>query len=318
VGHTPVLYDETFSMLDVKPGETWVDCTFGRGGHTKGFLDRVGDQGQVIALDQDYQAIEHAKTEFKEELESKKLLLIHTNFQNLSIVLNGLGIHPDGVFADFGLSSPQLDNDHRGFSYRNKDAKLDMRMNDKETTKTAADILNQYSGPELTSLFRLYSEEPRAPLLSKRILERREEKPFETVGDFYDISQNLWKQSRRNPSAKHFQALRIEVNGELDVIHKLLKQSFERVKKGGKLGFIAFHSLEDKIVKDQFKFWQKGPSKAKTLILQEKLPITDASMRQLSKTVAKIIKPFPAKATDEETKRNVRSRTARLRCLEKL
>ncbi len=305
-------------MLDVKPGEVWVDCTFGRGGHTRGFLDRVGEKGQVIALDQDYKAIEHAKSEFKEELQSKRLLLIHTNFQNLSIVLNGLNIHPDGVFADFGLSSPQLDGDIRGFSYRDKNAKLDMRMNDQEKTKTAADILNQYNRTELTNIFRLYSEEPRAHLLSKRILEKREEKPFETVGDFYEISQNLWKHSRRNPSAKHFQAIRIEVNGELEVIRKLLKQSFEQVKKGGKLGFIAFHSLEDKIVKEQFKFWQKGPSKAKTLILQEKLPITDDSMRQLSKTVAKIIKPFPAKAGEDETKRNVRSRTARLRCLEKL
>ena len=303
--HISVLLEETISGLDIKPDGTYVDLTLGRAGHSKALIEKL-DKGLLIGVDQDITAIEFGEKKLSET--NKRFKLVHSNFVNIKDILNNLGIDKvDGIMMDLGVSSPQFDNPERGFSYR-ENATLDMRMNqsDKLTAKT---IVNTYSFNELCKVMREYGDERFAPQIASNIIKARTVKEIETTFELVDIikkSKPMKELSKPGHPAKQvFQALRIEVNDELNVLKKALKDCLEVLKPNGRLAVITFHSGEDKIVKTIFK--EKTQSQGNRIDLpDEKIKI------EYELVNTKVILP-----SEEELRHNRRSQSAKLRIIKR-
>lgn len=303
--HISVLLEETIDSLNLKDSSVIVDCTLGYGGHSSYILSRI-KQGFLFAFDQDSEAIRHSTDRLKKI--GTNFTIIKSNFSNLKEELEKLDVKEvDGFLFDLGVSSPQLDEDERGFSYHN-DAKLDMRM-DRDNPISAYDIVNNYSKEELTNIFYKYGEDKFSRNIAKKIVEARQEKKIETTLELVDIIKSAVPMKFRkdkHPARQIFQAIRIEVNHELDVIEPALEQALSLLKVGGRVSVITFHSLEDRIVKKFFKEKTKIDPKVKGLpnIPDEFLPDF--------KLVCSIT---PSK---EELEVNKRARSARLRVIERI
>ena len=253
--HIPVLLNETIDGLDIKENGIYVDGTAGGGGHSYEILKRL-KSGKLISIDQDPDAIATVKQRFKDNENS---IIIKGNFSEMKSLLNQRGIYQvDGVLLDIGVSSHQLDTAERGFSFH-EDAPLDMRMSQSGTS--AADLVNNLSQKELSRIIYTYGEEKYADSISKGIVKYRENKPIETTFELAEIIRNSVPERVRragHPARKTFQALRIEVNHELDALKQGLDDAFELLGKDGRLAVITFHSLEDRIVKQKMASWYRG------------------------------------------------------------
>lgn len=253
--HIPVLFNETIDSLQIRPDGVYVDCTSGGGGHSAAILERL-ENGRLICLDQDPQAIETLQKRFGED---KRVTIVKTNFSDIKTVLQNLGIDAvDGVLADLGVSSHQLDTAERGFSFHN-DAPLDMRMS--MQGMSAADVVNTYSEPELANVIFRYGEEKYSRSIARAIVKAREKKRIETTFELTDIIKSAMPAKAMrdgHPSRKTFQAIRIEVNGELSRLPDAIGNMFDCLKIGGVLSIISFHSLEDGVVKTKFKEFTQG------------------------------------------------------------
>lgn len=303
--HISVLLEETVNALNVKSNGVYVDATSGGGGHSSRLLQNIKD-GKLIAIDQDPSAIKTLKNRFSGD---ERVIIVHDNFVNIDSILDSvgyLGENVDGIIADLGVSSHQLDTVERGFSYH-KDAPLDMRMSGEGIS--ARDLVNTLSQQELQRILYLYADEKFAPSISKNIVKARSEAPIETTLQLAEIVSNSVPAAiRRNghPARKTFQALRIEVNAELSKLEIALDFMFERLNIGGRLAIITFHSLEDKIVKNKFKKYCEGCS------CPRDFPVCQCG----KKPRGKALKPIsPSKTEIEE---NPRSRSAKLRTIEKI
>lgn len=303
--HIPVLLNETVDGLDIKENGIYVDGTAGGGGHSAEILSRLKD-GKLISIDQDPDAIRHVKERFKDNPNS---IIIKGNFGNMKELLNERGIYcVDGVMLDIGVSSHQLDTSERGFSFH-EEAPLDMRMS--QSGQSAADLVNDLSYAELAQIINNYGEEKFASSIARNIVRARQEKRIETTLELAEIIKNSVPQKVRrdgHPARKTFQALRIAVNHELDVLESGLDDAFELLSKGGRLSVITFHSLEDRIVKQKMASWCTGCTCPK------EFPVCVCG----NKPKAKLVNRKPIVASDEELEINARSRSAKLRVCEKL
>lgn len=303
--HIPVLLNETINGLNIQENGIYVDGTAGGGGHSSKILSHL-KEGKLISIDQDPDAIRHVKERFKDNPNS---IIVKGNFSDMKELLNARGIYcVDGVMLDIGVSSHQLDVAERGFSFH-EDAPLDMRMS--QEGASAADLVNTLEYSELARIINNYGEEKFASSIAKNIVKARQEKRIETTLELAEIIKNSVPQKVRrdgHPARKTFQALRIAVNRELDVLEKGLDEAFELLSKGGRLAVITFHSLEDRIVKQKMASWCVGCTCPKDF------PVCVCG----NKPKAKLVNRKPIVATDEELELNVRSRSAKLRVCEKL
>ena len=303
--HISVLLEESVNALDIKPDGIYVDCTAGGGGHSAEVLKKLGENGRMVLFDRDPDAIETVTNRFKDD---KRVTIVHSNFSEIKKVLADLGIDGvDGIIADLGVSSHQLDTAGRGFSFH-YDAPLDMRMSQQGTT--AEDIVNSYSQKELFNVISKYGEEKFASSVANAIVRARDKKRIETTLELAEIVSNaIPAKFRRNghPARKTFQAIRIEVNAELTVLENTLPDMFEALNKDGVLAIISFHSLEDRIVKDYFRTLKEGCTCPK-----------DFPVCVCGKTPKALVKSAGVKATGKEVTENNRSRSAKLRTAKKL
>ncbi len=308
--HIPVLLNEVLDGLDIKADGIYVDATFGRGGHSRKILERLGPSGRLYGLDRDLTAVEAAK-----EIKDERFCITHSAFSNILEVCERLGIagKVDGILMDIGVSSPQIDDPSRGFSF-DKDGPLDMRM-DQSAKLDAKTIVNTYSKQDLAYIFKVYGEENFASKVAAAIVRDREKKPFETT---LELSEFIKRVIGGKPTPKHkatrcFQALRIAVNGELDELKKALDSSLEVLADNGRLCVISFHSLEDRIVKTFIKDKSQGQK------VPNGLPLTFEETEKMRLATAKVEPVGGAiKATAEEIESNVRSRSATLRVCRRL
>ncbi len=252
--HRSVLLEETVNGLNIRPDGIYVDGTLGGGGHAYEICRRLGDKGSIIGIDQDEAAIEAAGIRLKDF--GEKVTIVRSNYCEMKSVLHGLGIDKvDGIVLDLGVSSYQLDTAERGFSYR-EDAPLDMRM-DRRQTMTARDIVNDYSEKDLYRVIRDYGEDKFAKNIAKHIVIEREKRSIETTGQLTEIIRGAipmkFQKKSGHPAKRTFQAIRIELNRELDVLKNSLDEMIDLLNPGGRLCIITFHSLEDRIVKSAFK-----------------------------------------------------------------
>ena len=303
--HVPVLLNECLEGLAIDPAGTYLDGTAGGGGHS-GEIARRLVTGRLISLDQDPDAVAAAT----ERLKGLPATVVRTNFRYARRALAGLGVTSlNGALLDLGVSSHQLDDGERGFSYR-QDAPLDMRMS--QSGPTAADLVNSESREELARILREYGEEPYAWAIAGRIVQRREETPFATTLQLADaIASALPPAVRRkdkNPARRSFQALRIAVNSELDVLSQGMEEIFDLLAPGGRFAIITFHSLEDRLVKNKFRQW------ATACTCPPEYPVCVCG----GKAKGKLITRKPIEATAAELEENRRSRSAKLRVIEKL
>ena len=306
--HVTVLLNEAVDILDIKPEGIYVDGTLGGAGHSLEIVKKL-TSGKLICFDQDINAISAAKEKLKNFMD--KTILVHSNFENLREELNKLGIESiDGFLVDLGVSSHQLDVPERGFSYM-QDAPLDMRM-DNNAEFSAYDVVNTYSEAELKRVIKDYGEENWSARIAKLIVERRATMPIRTTFELVDaIKAAIPKKMRdenQHPAKRTFQAIRIEVNRELDVIEKTLLAAVEMMNKGGVLAVITFHSLEDRIVKNVFKKLQYSCT------CPPEFPVCICN----SKQVVEIITRKPILPSENEVEMNPRSRSAKLRAARKL
>ena len=306
--HKSVLLMETVDSLNVKPDGIYVDGTLGGGGHAYEVSRRLGEKGRLIGIDQDADAIAAATERllpFKD-----KVTIVRSNYKNIREVLFNLGIEKvDGIYLDLGVSSYQLDTADRGFSYR-EDAPLDMRM-DQRNDKTAADIVNGYSEMELYRMIRDYGEDRFAKNIAKHIVRARAKKPIETTGELCEIIKAAIPAKMRagtgHPAKQTFQALRIELNHELDVLTQSIDGMIDRLAPGGRLCIITFHSLEDRIVKTRFR------TNENPCICPPGFPVCVCG--RISK--GKVITRKPILPSEQEMEENSRSKSAKLRVFEK-
>lgn len=302
--HIPVLFNETIDALNVRPDRIYVDCTAGGGGHCAAVAERL-TTGRIIAIDQDPEAVANLQERFKN---NGRVTIVHDNFVNISSILENLGIDGvDGIMADLGVSSHQLDTDERGFSFH-KDAPLDMRMS--MEGMSAAALVNTASQSELQKIIYTYGEEKFAPSIARNIVKARENKPIETTFELVDIikaSMPMKAKRDGHPARKTFQALRIEVNGELEKLERALDDMFEALNHSGRIAIITFHSLEDRIVKKKFNKFCEG------CICPPEFPVCVCGRKPRGKL------PFKSKApTENEVGENFRAHSARLRAIEKI
>ncbi|HIQ73463.1 MAG TPA: 16S rRNA (cytosine(1402)-N(4))-methyltransferase RsmH [Candidatus Cottocaccamicrobium excrementipullorum] len=307
-GHTSVLLHETIDSLKVKPEGIYVDGTLGGGGHAYELLSRLGPQGRLIGIDQDGEAIEAAGERLKEFKD--QVTIVRSNYVNTPQVLRDLGIdRVDGIYLDLGVSSYQLDTPERGFTYR-EDAPLDMRM-DQRGEITAADILNNSSQQELYRIIRDYGEEKFAANIAKHIVRMREERPFETTGQLIEAVKAAIPARVRatggHPAKQTFQAIRIALNGELDVLEKSIDEMIQLLNPGGRLAIITFHSLEDRIVKNKFR------ENEHPCICPPDFPVCVCGR----KSRGRVITRKPILPSQEETETNRRAKSAKLRVFER-
>ena len=301
--HIPVLLNETIEGLNVKPDGIYLDLTLGRAGHSSKILEKL-TTGRLIGVDQDIEAINKSRERLSKI--SDKFTLVHSNFSNIDEILDSLSIKEvDGILMDLGVSSPQFDNPERGFSYR-EDAPLDMRMN-VEQEKTASYVVNSYSLEELTRVLRDYGEEKYSYQIAKNIVKRRATSPILTTFQLVDVvkASKPWKELEKagHPAKQVFQAIRIEVNDELNVLTLTLEKALRRLKNGGRLAVITFHSLEDRIAKNAFK--------DATTVIGNRF---DGPNDRIEKDYY-LVNKKPIVASNEELERNRRSQSAKLRVI---
>ena len=301
--HIPVLFNETIDSLNIVPGGVYVDCTAGGGGHSSAILERLGE-GRLIAVDRDPEAIATLGARFGGD---PRVTLVHDNFFNIKAILSSLGIEQvNGVLADLGVSSHQLDEPARGFSFHH-DAPLDMRMS--LEGMSAADAVNDLPQHELQRIIYEYGEEKCAPAISRAIVRAREQKRIETTLELAEIIKSAMPAAAKrdgHPARRTFQAIRIYINGELDGLSQAVTDMFDCLDKGGRVSIITFHSLEDRIVKQAFAPLAKG------CICPRNFPVCVCGRVPQAK-VLKAVAPSEAETAD-----NPRSRSARLRTAEKL
>lgn len=303
--HIPVMLFPAVNALNIKRDGIYVDCTVGGGGHSYEIASRLSDKGRLFCFDRDSEAIEAAARRL--EAFGNRVTFINRNFADVSEVLGEIRI--DGAIIDLGVSSYQIDNPERGFSYI-KDAPLDMRMS-RGDGKSAYDVVNYYSKEELIRVLRRYGEERFAPKIASYIINAREKKPVSTTLELAEIVKKAIGASASkdggHPAKRTFQAIRIEVNGELDAVSPALRALTELLVPGGRLSVITFHSLEDRIVKQTFAELSKG------CICPPKLPVCACGRKPVLKLLSGAIVP-----DDDEIRRNPRSKSAKLRVAEKL
>ena len=296
--HVPVLLQEAVDALEVKPDGIYVDCTFGGGGHSKEILRRLGSGGKLMAFDQDADARQNLP-------EDNRITFVPHNFRHLQRFLKLHKITAvDGILADLGVSSHQFDEGERGFSIRSDEAALDMRM-DRRQEVTAQTVLSDYTEQRLHKLFEQYGEVTNARTLARTIVEARRSGSLKTIADFKNAVHSVVKGNPNKYFAQVFQALRIEVNDEMGGLKELLEQMPDAVKSGGRMVIITFHSIEDRLVK---VFFKNGS-------FEEKDEHDIYGGRQSSQL--KVITKKPIEPSEEEIRRNPRSRSARLRVAEK-
>ena len=307
--HYSVLLNETIEQLDIKENGIYVDGTLGGGGHANAVLQRLGDGGRLIGIDQDAAAIQAAGERLAPY--GDKVTVVRSNYSAMPQVLEDLGIHGvDGIVLDLGVSSYQLDTVERGFTYR-EDTVLDMRM-DQRQTKTARDIVNDYTETELFHMIRDYGEDKFARNIAKHIVAAREKKPIETTGELNDIIRAAIPAKVRakggHPSKKTYQAIRIELNHELDVLKNTLGQMIDLLNDHGRICVITFHSLEDRIVKNIFN------TSEKPCTCPPSFPVCVCG----KKSKGKVISRKPILPSEEELTVNSRSKSAKLRVFERI
>ena len=306
VKHISVLLNECIENLNIKPDGIYVDGTLGLGGHSEQILKRL-DTGRLIGIDRDESAIRRTGERLAQYAD--KMTLVHGNFCDVSQILDELGIAAvDGMLFDLGVSSPQLDEAERGFSYMN-DAPLDMRMSGEGLS--ARDVVNEYDEGELAKILFDYGEEKFGNRIARGIVNARLTAPIETTGQLAEIIKSSVPAAYRrekNPCRKSFQAIRIEVNHELDVLETALTDGFDVLKVGGRMSVITFHSLEDRIVKNRFKEFCTGCT------CPPEFPVCVCGRKPMGRLVDK----KPITASPEELERNPRSRSAKLRIIEKI
>ncbi|MEG0286860.1 MAG: 16S rRNA (cytosine(1402)-N(4))-methyltransferase RsmH [Vagococcus sp.] len=309
--HVTVLLKETVDGLNIKPNGVYVDCTLGGAGHSQYLLSQLSKEGHLYAFDQDETAIKHAKKRLEKEINDGKVTFIQSNFRHLKEKLEEQGVTKiDGILYDLGVSSPQLDEGERGFSYH-QDAPLDMRM-DQSASLSAYEVINNYPYEQLVKIFFRFGEEKFSKQIARLIEKTRDENPIETTGQLVDIiKEAIPAPARRkggHPAKRVFQAVRIEVNSELDVIGESVEQAIDLLDHEGRISVITFHSLEDKIVKNIFKEYSQAKD------LPPGLPMVPVEYQP----TLKLINRKPIVATDEELEMNNRARSAKLRVAEKI
>lgn len=305
--HIPVLLDPSVEFLNVKPNGVYVDGTIGGAGHSKAILNRAKIK-KLIGIDQDEEALVVAKNNLKE---FQNVVYIHDNFENIDKILETLDeTEVDGILVDIGVSSYQIDTAERGFSFR-FNAKLDMRM-DKSKEFSAYELVNEYDEAELARVIRDYGEEKFAKSIARHIIKARETQKIETTKQLEEIILKSVPRYRgqdgKSNVQRTFQAIRIEVNQELDVLKNFIDKAVSKLKLGGRLAIISFHSLEDRIVKQKFKELATG------CICPPDFPICVCG----HKATVKLITKHPVEAAEEELKKNPRSASAKLRVIEKI
>ena len=305
--HVPVLYDEVIDGLKIKPDGIYLDGTLGGGGHTRGILEKL-TTGRLIANDKDADAIENAKDKLSDYAE--KITYVHDDYKNIIARLDDLQIDElDGILLDLGVSSYQIDTAERGFSYV-KDAPLDMRM-DREQSLSAYDVVNKYSEKELLRVLYEYGEESNARNIVRNILAARAKEPIKTTSELAELVSKSYPPKERykhgNPAKKTFQAIRIEVNNELAGLQDFIYDLALRLKKGGRMCVITFHSLEDRIVKHAFIELEKD------CVCDKKLPVCVCNKRREAIIITK--KPILG---EKEKEVNKRAESAKLRIIERV
>ena len=304
--HIPVLYYETLDNLVINPDGIYIDCTLGGGSHSEGILERLSDKGLLISIDQDTNAIEYSKKRL--EKFGSKWKVFKGNFENIDTIAYMAGIDKvDGILMDIGVSSKQLDDPKRGFSYR-YDVKLDMRMNTEQKI-SAYDVVNTYSEEQLSKIIFEYGEERHARKIAKLIVEERKSSPIEKTSDLIALIKRAYpERASKHPAKKTFQAIRIEVNRELEVLENAMSKAVELLKVGGRLAIITFHSLEDRIVKNKFK------DLATACKCPKDIPIcVCGGVKKFEIITKKPIIPI-----DDELKNNNRAHSSKLRILERI
>ena len=305
--HISVLLQESISSLNLKENSIVVDATLGYGGHSSNILERV-NKGYLFAFDQDSEAIRYSTDRLNKI--GTNFTIIKSNFVNMKEELNKRDINKvDAVLFDLGVSSPQLDDESRGFSFHN-DARLDMRM-DREQKLSAYEVVNEYSEQDLSRIFYKYGEDKFSKSIARKIVEYRKNKPIETTLELVDVIKSgvpMKYRINKHPARQIFQAIRIEVNHELDVIEPALSQALELLRVGGRVAVITFHSLEDRLVKNYFKEKTKVDDKVKGMP-----NIPDEYLPDFKLVVNKAIIP-----SEEEIENNPRARSSKLRVIERI
>lgn len=304
--HIPVLLHEAVDALNIRPDGVYIDGTAGGGGHSAEILKNLGPEGRLISIDQDPTAIDAVTKRFQND---NRCVIVQSNFSRMEEIAKDLGIDSvNGILLDIGVSSVQLDTPERGFSFH-YDAPLDMRMS--QSGKTAADLVNELSYKELARIISLYGEEKFASSIASHIVKEREKVRIETTLQLAEIIKASVPAAKRrdgHPARKTFQALRIAVNGELDVLEKGLDAAFSLLASKGRLAVITFHSLEDRITKQKMASWCTGCTCPKDF------PVCVCG----NKPKGRLILRKPVEASVEELDKNPRSRSAKLRCFEKM
>ncbi len=304
--HIPVLYYETLDNLVINPDGIYIDCTLGGGSHSEGILERLSDKGLLISIDQDTNAIEYSKK--KLERFGSKWKVFKGNFENIDTIAYMAGVDKvDGILMDIGVSSKQLDDPDRGFSYR-YDVKLDMRMNTEQKI-SAYDVVNTYSEEQLSKIIFEYGEERHARKIAKLIVEERKSSSIEKTSNLITLIKRAYpERASKHPAKKTFQAIRIEVNRELEVLENAMSKAVELLKVGGRLAIITFHSLEDRIVKNKFK------DLATACKCPKDIPICMCGGVKKFEIITK----KPIIPIDDELKNNNRAHSSKLRILERI
>ncbi len=307
--HIPVLLNEVIEGLDIKEDGNYVDCTMGGGGHSSVITSKLSKNGKLFGFDRDLDAIKVCKERFKD---NKNVDIIHSNFKNAPDILTEMGLEGkiDGILVDLGVSSYQLDNGERGFSFLHE-GRLDMRM-DKSQEKDAYFVINNYPKEKLIQILYKYGEEANAKRIVENICASRAIKPIENTTQLKEIIESSFPKKiifgKGGVSKKTFQAIRIEVNGELEGLDEFLRESIKVLKKGGRLAVITFHSLEDRIVKNVFKEF------ATDCICPPRTPVCICG----HKAEIRLINHKPIIAGEKELENNSRSSSAKLRIIEKI
>ena len=307
-GHIPVLLDECIKYLNIRPDGVYVDGTLGMGGHSEAILQRL-TTGRLIAIDRDAEAVRRASARLAPYAD--RLTIVHGNFRDLDAILDEQGESAvDGMLFDLGVSSPQLDEADRGFSYMT-DAPLDMRM-DASDNIDAWFIVNRWPRDKIERILRDYGEERFAPRIAARIAERREERGIQTTLELVEVIKSAMPASalreKQHPAKRSFQAIRIAVNDELNAVHALMDSAPDRLKPGGRLCVISFHSLEDRIVKNAIHAREDGCT------CPREAPVCTCGFVRTLKSVTR----KPITAGGEELELNPRSRSAKLRVAERV
>lgn len=304
--HTPVLVNEVVAHLNLRTGINVVDCTVGLGGHSQVILTQIGPKGRLLGLEQDAENLELAKKNLA-FLPTGQVILIHDNFSRLDYWLKHYAFQPiDAILFDLGLSSPHVEDASRGFSFM-KEGPLDMRF-DRSQGMTAANLINRLDEKRLAEIFRTLGEEPRAKRMAYTICQTRKKTPFKTTTDLVNVLPKKTHYDRIHPATRIFQALRMAVNQELEHLEMALHQAIKALTPGGRLAVIAYHSLEDRLVKNIFRYYTRD------CICPKELPVCQCNF---VKTLSLITKK-PIIPSGIEVQENPRSRSAKLRIAEKI